>query len=291
MSAARPAHQHVRAQSLSLRPARTFHRHAARGRQAARQETGTSSQRSTPAEQRAMFERMIAPLFDYSSVRLLSKSAVSLYALGIPPAQYDELVASAGGNPIAVLRERVERLACDFPIHENYFAWQAFGRGYDIEDRATRCRPICSARTTRRSVHGRDRVEVHHASLTDFLAEPAGALAAPLRAARRAGLDERRPDHRAVDRDRPHRRRRGCPRHLPHRRCRIRRCRASCRPDCWRRGCICEAESKAFHAQDRSSIYGGFHVYTRRRPLDRAVTNAQSCRADGPGLSPSALYL
>ena len=36
-------------------------------------------------------------------------------------------------TPIAVLRERVERLACDFPIQDNYFAWQAFGRGYDLE--------------------------------------------------------------------------------------------------------------------------------------------------------------
>ena len=32
---------------------------------------------------------------------------------------------------MTTLRERVERLACDFPISENYFAWQAFGRGYD----------------------------------------------------------------------------------------------------------------------------------------------------------------
>ena len=39
------------------------------------------------------------------------------------------------GNPVTTLRERVERLACDFPISENYFAWQAFGRGYDIEGR------------------------------------------------------------------------------------------------------------------------------------------------------------
>ena len=85
------------------------------------------------AEQREHFERSIAPLFDYKSIRLLSKSPVSLYALGIPPAQYDELVAA--GDPVAVLRERVERLACDFPIADNYFAWQAFGRSYDIEGR------------------------------------------------------------------------------------------------------------------------------------------------------------
>ena len=47
----------------------------------------------TPAEQRRAFEKTIAPLFEYKSIKLLSKSPVSLYALGIPPAQYDELVA------------------------------------------------------------------------------------------------------------------------------------------------------------------------------------------------------
>ena len=68
-------------------------------------------------------------------IKLISKSPVSLYALGIPPAQYDALVSSGNGDAIAVLRERVERLACDFPIKDNYFAWQAFGRGYDLERR------------------------------------------------------------------------------------------------------------------------------------------------------------
>ena len=29
-----------------------------------------------------------------------------------------------------VLRRRLEKLACDFEIKDNYFAWQAFGRGY-----------------------------------------------------------------------------------------------------------------------------------------------------------------
>jgi S-adenosylmethionine-diacylglycerol 3-amino-3-carboxypropyl transferase len=29
-----------------------------------------------------------------------------------------------------VLRERLERLACHFPLSENYFTWQAFGRSY-----------------------------------------------------------------------------------------------------------------------------------------------------------------
>ncbi len=110
----------------------------------------------TPAEQRSAFERTIATLFDVKSVRFLSKSPVSLYALGIPPAQYDELVAGTNGNAIAVLRERVERLACDFPIHENYFAWQAFGRGYDVENREA-VPAYLRPESTILSVHGRIR--------------------------------------------------------------------------------------------------------------------------------------
>src|SRR6185295_2773528 len=84
---------------------------------------------STLEEQRRAFETTIAPLFDTHLVRFLSRMPVSFYGLGIPPAQYDELVAaSSDGNPATTLKERVERLACDFPIAENYFAWQAFGR-------------------------------------------------------------------------------------------------------------------------------------------------------------------
>ena len=112
---------------------------------------------------------------------------------------------SPRGDPVTVLRERVERLACDFPISENYFAWQAFGRGYDVEHRDAV--PAYLQRETYDVIRTRtDKVEVHHASLTDFLDAAAAALAASLCAARRAGLDEQRTDHRAVARDRPHRR-------------------------------------------------------------------------------------
>ena len=37
---------------------------------------------------------------------------------------------SGGGSMAPVLRERLRRLACSFPLSENYFAWQAFARGY-----------------------------------------------------------------------------------------------------------------------------------------------------------------
>jgi len=216
----------------------------------------------TPAEQRSAFERTIAPLFDVKSVRLLSKSPVSLYALGIPPAQYDELVAGTNGNAIAVLRERVERLACDFPIQENYFAWQAFGRGYDVEHREAV--PAYLRRGTYDLIRTRtDKVEVHHASLTDFLRDqpahsmhryvlldaqdwmnPAQLASLWSEIDRTADTRDARVIFRTAGADSP------LPRKLPA---------EHLAP--W---IYLEEESRAFHTRDRSSIYGGFHVYARR---------------------------
>ena len=83
------------------------------------------------AEQQAFFDLKIAPLFEMWLVRKLAGFRAALFGLGIPPAQYDKLAADGGGDVLPVLRERVRKLMCDFPIRENYFAWQAFGRGYD----------------------------------------------------------------------------------------------------------------------------------------------------------------
>lgn len=81
-------------------------------------------------EQRRFHEAQIAPQFDRRLVRFLARRRASLFGLGIPPAQYDKLAADGGGDVLPVLRARVRKLVCDFPIHDNYFAWQAFHRGY-----------------------------------------------------------------------------------------------------------------------------------------------------------------
>lgn len=79
-------------------------------------------------EQRRIFDERFAPVFERRFVRWLTKHPASLFGLGIPPAQYDAL---AGGQSMAdVLRGRLEKLACHFPVNDNYFAWQAFSRGY-----------------------------------------------------------------------------------------------------------------------------------------------------------------
>jgi len=215
-------------------------------------------------EQRVLFERTIAPLFDNRLVRFLSRMPVSYYGLGIPPAQYDELVASAAdGNPVTTLRQRVERLACDFPIADNYFAWQAFGRGYDIEGRVAV--PAYLQAENYEAIKSRvGRVEVHHASMTDFLKDqPARSLhryvlldaqdwmtaeqmtALWTQIDRTANDGDARVIFRTAGADSP------LPKKLP--------------PALLGAWTYLEEESKAFHARDRSSIYGGFHVYSRRK--------------------------
>lgn len=81
-------------------------------------------------EQRSYFETALAPLFDKRMVRWATSKQLSLYGLGIPPAQYEALAAAGGGNISVVLKQRLERLACGFTLDQNYFAWQAFGRSY-----------------------------------------------------------------------------------------------------------------------------------------------------------------
>lgn len=84
----------------------------------------------TMEEQQAFYTKEVEPLFDMAMVRFLARRRASLFGLGIPPAQYEKLAADGEGEVLRVLKERVRKLMCDFPISENYFAWQATTRGY-----------------------------------------------------------------------------------------------------------------------------------------------------------------
>jgi S-adenosylmethionine-diacylglycerol 3-amino-3-carboxypropyl transferase len=127
-------------------------------------------------EQRRLFEETLAPVFDTKLVRALCRMPVSLYGLGIPPAQFAYLNAASGGDMAGLLRGRLERLACDFPLEDNYFAWQAFGRSYDRDGR--RAVPPYLRRDAYERVRDNSRrVAVKHASMTDHLAsEDAASL-------------------------------------------------------------------------------------------------------------------
>ncbi len=123
----------------------------------------------TLADQQRFFDTQIDPLFNMRIVRFLARKRASLFGLGIPPAQYDKLAADGGGDVIPVLRERVRKLMCDFPIADNYFAWQAFGRSYDPSGTGS-VPPYLEARNFDRVKANAGRVQVLHQSLTDMLA-------------------------------------------------------------------------------------------------------------------------
>lgn len=125
-------------------------------------------------EQRRAFEEELAPVFERRFVRWLTDQPASLFGLGIPPAQYDAL---AGDERMAtVLRLRLEKLACDFPVSDNYFAWQAFSRGYG--SRPDRSLPPYLQEQNFDIIRERaGHIDVRHVNLTDHLAsQPDGSL-------------------------------------------------------------------------------------------------------------------
>ncbi|MEI8147163.1 MAG: DUF3419 family protein [Alphaproteobacteria bacterium] len=123
-----------------------------------------------PIEQRAIYQREIAPILRSPVVRALTRNPASLYGLGIPPAQYKALLSAAknGGGMEDVLAERLERLACGFPLEDNYFAWQAFGRRY--APRGSGSLPPYLARENYQTIRERvNRVDVLHVNYIEHL--------------------------------------------------------------------------------------------------------------------------
>lgn len=120
-------------------------------------------------EQRYIFETKLAPVFDRKFVRWLVDQPMSLFGLGIPPAQYAALAGDSPDGIRAVLKQRLQKLACDFDIRANYFAQQAFGRRYDRREGASL--PPYLERASYPLIAGRiDRVEMLHANFTEHLA-------------------------------------------------------------------------------------------------------------------------
>lgn len=215
----------------------------------------------SPEEQREIFNRTIAPIFDNRIIKALSNMPVAVYGLGIPPNQYDELVSASNGNVATLFRDRLARLACDFPISDNYFAWQAFGRKYDVE--AREAIPDYLREDTYELLKGRvDSVQTLLASMTDHLAGlPAKSrdryvlldaqdwmtvdqITALWTQITRTASDDARVIFRTAGEDSP------LERKLP--------------PEIIGQWRYEKEESEAFHRQDRSSIYGGFHIYVKK---------------------------
>lgn len=119
-------------------------------------------------EQRRIFDKRFAPIFDRKFVRWLTDQPASLFGLGIPPAQFDAL---AGDKRMAdVLKERLQKLACGFDLDDNYFAWQAFGRGYGKQSNAP-LPPYLQQSNYDQIKERAARIDIRHANLVEMLAQ------------------------------------------------------------------------------------------------------------------------
>jgi S-adenosylmethionine-diacylglycerol 3-amino-3-carboxypropyl transferase len=210
------------------------------------------------AEQRALYDKHLAPVFDRRIVRWLVRQPASLYGLGIPPAQYKALAADGEAGIRGVLRHRLERLACGFDLKTNYFARQAFGRGYEPGPDAAL--PPYLQRAHFETVKARaGRVAYHQSAITAFLErQPAESCDAYvlldaqdwMNDADLTGLWSQitrtaKPGARVIFRTAADERL--LPGRVP-----------DAILDQWRYD---EARSRDLGAQDRSSIYGAFHLY------------------------------
>lgn len=119
-------------------------------------------------EQRFLFEHYVAPVFDGALFRLIARQPLALYSLGIPPAQFQALKDDARDGLHLLFKERMRHLACDFPLDQNCFAQQAFGRRYDTGKQAAL--PMYLQQQHYASLRAHiDRLHTHHTSLTAFL--------------------------------------------------------------------------------------------------------------------------
>lgn len=122
----------------------------------------------TLEEQEQIFEQHIAPYFDHWMVKRVGNFSFAVFSLGIPPQQYRFLKEESQGRLVELYRERVKRLVCQFPIQNNYFAWQGFGLRYDHSDRQAIPEYLkeCNYELLKANL---PRVETHINSLIDYL--------------------------------------------------------------------------------------------------------------------------
>lgn len=125
----------------------------------------------TLEQQQTLFDKHVAPVFDTRLIKFLSNRAIVLYSLGIPPSQFDEMDQTSREQQIGMhnlLKERARHLACDFPLEENYFAWQAFNREYDLNKKLAVPRYLQQQHFATLT-QNLDQVRVYHTSMTEQL--------------------------------------------------------------------------------------------------------------------------
>lgn len=217
----------------------------------------------TMQEQAQIFDEKIGPVFDTRLVKFLSNRPVVLYSLGIPPSQFDCMAEDAGRTQVGMhdlLRQRLRTLACDFPLETNYFAWQAFARQYDTKQRQAIPEYLKEDHfdTLKAQL---DKVDVNHITMTDYLAkQPDASMDGYVLLDAMDWMDEAQLTELWEQIERTA---------SPKARLICRSSAEECPVDSmvpsrilskWSKD---DTEGRAFLKRDRSSIYGGFHLYKK----------------------------
>ncbi|OUD14438.1 DUF3419 family protein [Thioflexithrix psekupsensis] len=224
----------------------------------AKSDTKKLLQAKTLAEQEAIFQQEIAPFFEHWFVKMVGNLSFSVFSLGIPPQQYRYMKEESGGNLIHLYRQRAKRLFCQFPIQNNYFAWQALSLHYDTEN-GQALPDYLKAEHYDVLKANVNRVDTHITSLIDFLRNqpshsldrfvlldsqdwmPPAVITALWQEIARVGKPGTRIIFRTASPESPI---------------------ETALPPALREKFVYEqANSARLFEQDRSAIYGGFHVY------------------------------
>ncbi len=212
----------------------------------------------TPEERQQVFEEVYGPLFENPVIKYCTQLPIAVYSLGIPPSQHKIMAEESNGQIMALYKERVKRLACGFDLSDNYFAWQAFGRTYDPARKAipdylkTENYDLLKANV--------DKIETHINTLTSYLNSqpdksldrfvfldsqdwmPSYVIQEMWTQVARVGRPGSRIIFRTSGQTSP------ISKSLP--------------PKLMARFTYHHARSQELFKQDRSAIYGGFHLYT-----------------------------
>ncbi|MFN0011355.1 MAG: DUF3419 family protein [Phycisphaerales bacterium] len=215
------------------------------------------------SERERLFDEAFAPFFDLALIRWIGSSPLSVFSLGIPPSQHRAMHHEASGQLLAEYRRRTRRLFCAWPIEDNCFAWQAATRGYDRRGGQVAGVPDYLRPADTDLIRSRlDRLETRLTSTIDALE---GAAPGDFNALVFLDSQDWMPpavierQWRAIARVAP-----------PGSRI-IFRTAAAASPiepslpaDLMARFVYHEQESRRFYNDDRSAIYGGFHLYSVR---------------------------
>ena len=213
------------------------------------------------AEQERIFDETIAPFFDNKLIRMIGKQPLIMFSLGIPPQQFEAIREEKQFKDVIELyRERIKKLTCGFPVEDNYFTWMALSRSYDTENR--RAIPDYLKEDLYPTIHANaDRIDTVISPLAEHLkTQPPGkydrfvlldsqdwmkpeAIAEQWAEIARVGSPGTRIIFRTGGMLSP------VEKALP--------------PELKKRFVYEEQLSKELFEQDRSGIYGGFHIYSK----------------------------